>query len=151
MTVTPYVNRDYARFCMSLPRAALDGRRLQIDMMRRYYARVMTVGGTYAQDPAVLTGRYLLKRRAVKALPSLLVRVLLPEFLADKQFKSDITSLRACGEEALWPIPETRALLSMWIHLEPVDEAYKEALAGDRVGVRKLQALQAFAYRLRGQ
>jgi hypothetical protein len=145
---TPYVNREYARFCLSLPRAALDERRLQIDMMRRYYARVMTIGGTYDRDPAVVTGRYLLKRRLAGLLPSNLMPLLLPAIARVKKGKTDVNSLHACGEEALWPIPGTRTLLSEWVHLEPVDQAYTDALAGDMLSVRKLQALQAFAYRL---
>ncbi len=148
---TPYMNREYARFCLSLPRAALDERRLQIDMMRRHYAKVMTIGGTYATEPAVLTGRYLMKRRLASLLPSTLVPRLLPMIARVKKGKTDINSLRACGEEALWPIPETRKLLAEWINLELVDQAYADALAGDMLSVRKLQSLQAFAYRLRGR
>jgi len=148
---TPYINREYAQFCMSLPRAALDERRLQIDMMRRHYAKVMTIGGTYATEPAVLTGRYLMKRRLASLLPSTLVPRLLPMIARVKKGKTDINSLRACGEEALWPIPETRKLLAEWINLELVDQAYADALAGDMLSVRKLQSLQAFAYRLRGR
>jgi len=148
---TPYMKREYARFCLSLPRAMLDERRLQIDMMRRYYANVMTLGGTYAREPAIVTGRYLLKRRLANLLPSTFVPRLLPAIARVKKGKTDVTSLRSCGEEALWPIPDTRTLLAEWIHLEPVDPTYADALAGDMLSVRKLQSLQAFAYRLRGQ
>lgn len=147
---TPYLNRAYARFCLSLPRAILDERRLQIDMMRRYYPRIMSIGGTYAPEPAILTGSYLLKRRAAKALPVGLAKRLLPEFAATQHIKTDITSMRAGGRAATWPIPEKSALLAEWLDMNRIDEAYRLALGGDIVGVRKLQSVQAFAYRLSG-
>jgi hypothetical protein len=145
---TPYINREYARFCLSLPRVALDERRLQIDMMRRYYARVMTIGGTYAIEPAVLTGRYLLKHRLANLMPPALVPRLLPAIARVKKGRADVKCLRACGEDALWPIPETRTRLSEWVHLEAVDQAYVDALGGDKKSVHKLQAVQTFAFRL---
>lgn len=147
---TPYLNRAYARFGLSLPRALLDERRLQIDMMRRHYPRVMSIGGTYAPDPALLTGSYLLKRRLAGALPAGLARRLLPEFAATRHIKTDITSMRAGGRAATWPIPDKSALLAEWLKMDQIDKAYRQALSGDIVGVRKLQSVQAFAYRLSG-
>lgn len=145
---TPYLNREYARFCLSLPRVALDDRRLQIEMMKRFYPQVMDIGGTYAPEPAILTGSYLLKRRIAKMLPHILVNRLLPEFTATKNIKTDITSLRACGKKALWPLQEKAALLSEWINLEYIEKAYTEAVGGDIHAVRRLQSLQTLAYRL---
>ena len=68
----PFMNRTYARFCLSLPLAALDGRQLQEDVYRRYYGRLAVIPGTYARDPLILTGRYLLLRRIAEFLPTLL-------------------------------------------------------------------------------
>jgi hypothetical protein len=117
-------------------------------MMRRFYPNVMRIGGTYGAEPALLTGRYLLKRRASQILPSALVKRLLPEFTATKNIQTDIHSLQACGREALWPISETRELLADWIDVDAIEQVYCAALDGDMHSVRKLQSLQTFAYRL---
>lgn len=145
---TPYLNREYARFCLSLPRIALDERRMQIEMMKRFYPRVMNIGGTYAPEPAILTGSHLLKRRLAKKLPHFLVSRFLPEFTATKNIKTDITSLRACGEKAIWPIPEKAALLAEWVNMDQINKTYSEAIGGDIRAVRRLQSVQSFAYRL---
>jgi hypothetical protein len=145
---TPYLNRAYARFCLSLPRALLDERHLQIEMLGRYYSKVMSIGGTYAPEPAILVGSYLLKRRLAKALPASVSNRLLPEFAASKNIKTDITSLRACGETGIWPIHEKAALLAKWMDMDQIRNAYAEAIAGDISAIRKLQSIQTFAYRL---
>jgi hypothetical protein len=145
---TPYINREYANFCFSLPRALLDNRRLQIGMMRWFYPTVMAIGGTYAPDPALLTGRYILRRRISKMLPVSIANLLLPEFEKNRISKTEIASFRTCKEKALWPIPDTRTNLSEWINLEMVDNAIESGLNGDIKSIRKIQSIQTFAYRL---
>jgi len=145
---TPYVNRAYASFSLSLPRAVLDDRVLLIEMMRRYYPRVMNIAGTYAPDPAILTGRYLLKRRAAKMMPPAWVSRLLPEFAATNNIKTDITSLRACVKKATLPIQERAARLAEWIDMQQIEKTYAEATAGNIDAVRRLQSVQVLAYRL---
>lgn len=148
---TPYLNRAYARFALSLPRAVLDDRRLQIEMMRRYYPKIMDIGGTYANEPAVLSGTYLLSRRLAKRLPRALIARLLPEFTAEKNIKTDITSLQHSQKKAIWPIPETGPALANWLNMGEVEKAYQTALGGSIHAVRQLQSIQAFAYRLRAE
>jgi hypothetical protein len=145
---TPFMNRAYARFCLSLPRVALDNRRLQIDMMQRHYRKVMTVGGTFSIDPIILTGQYLLKRRFASKLPEKIAGILFPEYHAQKNIKTDVASMIKCGRKAMWPIDESAGQLSKWIDLSMVDEAFQQVMAGDISGVRKIQSVQAFAYRL---
>ncbi|MCK7501742.1 MAG: hypothetical protein MZW92_75910 [Comamonadaceae bacterium] len=57
------MNRAYARFCMSLPRLALDNRQLLSGVFRRYYGSLAVIPGTYSADPFILTGKYLLLRK----------------------------------------------------------------------------------------
>lgn len=147
-TATPYMDRAYAQFCFSLPKAVLENRRLEIDMLKRYYPKVMAIPGTYAPEPAILTGRYLLKRRAAKKLPPRLGSRLLPEFFAQKSLESDVASLAHCCEKGIWPIPEMKNALSEWIHYDRVIPVYHAALNGDMTSMRRLQSLQAFSYRL---
>lgn len=145
---TPFIDRAYARFGFSLPRAVLDDRRLQIDMMRRYYPEVMSVPGSFAREPAISTGRYLMKRRLVQALPSGLARRLFPEFNKERKHSSDITSLQASKEKAIWPIPDMQSELEKWFEPLSVRRAYQAAMSGDVISVRKLQAIQTLAYRM---
>jgi len=145
---TPYINRTYARFCLSLPRAVLDERRLQLDMMRRYYPKIMSIPGTYALDPAVFTGSFLLKRRLANFLPEQLNRWIFPEFAAARKFLADIASIRSGKRRAIWPIEETRNNLDTWMDINLIDRVYQAALDGDMPSVRKLQSVQAIAYRI---
>ena len=145
---TPYINRDYARFCLSLPRALIEDRRLLIEMMRRYYYKVMCIPGTYALEPANLTGSYLLKRRLAKILPRQIASFALPGFFATENINTDVSCMRLWGKQAIWPIPETSKLLGEWMNLDQIEDAYQSAINGDLISVRKLQSIQAFAYRL---
>jgi asparagine synthetase B (glutamine-hydrolysing) len=145
---TPYLNRAYARFCMSLPRGALDHRRLQVDMMRRYYATMMTIGGTYAPEPSVLTGKYIVRRRIASKFPERIADAIFPDLRAPSHIKTDVLSLAKCGRQALWPIDDKAGQLSGWLNLDQVEKAYQQGLSGSMNGVRKIQSIQAFAYRL---
>lgn len=148
---TPFLNRAYARFCLSLPRAVLDDRRLQIDMMRQYYPKVMCVPGSFALEPAILTGRYLLKRRLAQSLPPQVSRRAMPEFGKERKHDTDITSLRLSKEKAIWPIPEMRSELEEWFEPLPVMRAYQAAMNGEVISIRKLQTIQTLAYRMATQ
>jgi hypothetical protein len=144
----PYLNREYAQFCLSLPRAVLDDRCLQIDMMCRYYPEVMRIPGTYANQPAITSGSFLLKRKMSNFFPKPLATCLLPEFFASKSIQSDIKCLQVSGEKAIWPIPEVSQALKEWFNIEQITRVYEEAIGGDKKSLRKLQAIQAIAFRL---
>ena len=53
------MSRDYARFCLSIPRMALDNRQLLSGIFRRYHGRLAVIPGTYAQEPFIFTGKSL--------------------------------------------------------------------------------------------
>ncbi len=143
----PYLNRDYARFCLSLPRAVLEERRLQMDVFRRYYGMLATIPGDFAPDPLILTGRYLLKRRIAGFLPVQLQPESLQAF-NPKPLSKDADCVRDTGQASVWPIYETWSHLGDWLDLSRIAAAYDAALAGDIKSVRKLQSIQALAYRL---
>ncbi len=108
----------------------------------------MNIGGTYASDPAILTGSYLVKRRISRMVPTVLKKQLLPESTAAKNIKTDILSMRTCGKEAIWPIEEALSPLSSWIDVTQIESTYASAIAGDIQSVRNLQSLQTLTYRL---
>jgi len=145
----PFLNRAYARFCLSLPRAALDGQRLLGDVYRRHHTRLATIPGTYADEPLIRTGRYLSKRRLAALLPAALRRGPLRGFRTVPP-RMDIECVQANGWKALWPLEETRSRLPAWLDVSQVDEAYRAVMASkkDMRPLRKLQSVQALALQL---
>lgn len=146
---TPFLNRDYARFCMSLPRAALDNRRLLADVFHRYYGRLAVIPGTYANQPIILTGKYLLHRRIVGHLPSALHLGPFAGF-EEVPLRMDIASLQHTGKAALWPLFNNWNKLSEWLNVDQLEVAYQAVMNSteDIRPLRKLQSIQTFAYRL---
>jgi hypothetical protein len=144
---TPYLNRTYARFCLSLPRAVLEERRLQHDMFRRYYSGLATIPIGYGGSPLINTGRYLLKRRIARVVPRSLMHGPWREFSASPPFL-DGECARKSGQASFWPIDEAWDRLGGWLDLNQIEPVYKAAINGDMRAVRKLQSIQAFAYRL---
>jgi hypothetical protein len=146
---TPFLNKAYARFCVSLPRVALQDRQLQSDMFRRHYGRLATIPGTYASEPFIRTGGYLLKQRIARVLPALLRRGPFKGF-DDIPLRMDMDCLQAYGSKSLWPINEVRDKLAQWLDVSQLDAAYQAAMASkaDIRPLRKLQSVQALAYRL---
>jgi hypothetical protein len=145
----PFMNRAYARFCLSLPLAALDGRRLQEDVYRRYYGRLAVIPGTYASDPLILTGRYLLLRRIAEFLPKTIHWGILKGF-DDIPPRMDIVSIQANGMHALWPISEKKEQLLEWLDYSRIEQDYQTLMNSkkDVRPLRRLQSIQTLAYRL---
>lgn len=146
---TPFLDRAYARFCMSLPRTALDHRRLLGDVYRRHYGLLATIPGTYASEPFIPTGSYLLKRRISRSLPASLRQGPLRGF-DDVPLRMDMDSVQATGQAALWPIYEVRERLAEWLDVSQLDGAYLTVMSSkeDIRPLRKLQSVQTLAYRL---
>ena len=145
------MNRAYARFAMSLPAPALYDRRLLGDVYRRHYRAVASIPGTYGAEPFLLSGRYLLWRRLTRALPYWLRRG--PFHGAeDVQLRMDTHCVQANGWNSLWPLGEARGHLAGWLDVEQLDRAYHLTIenAEDIRPLRKLQSVQALAYRLLG-
>jgi hypothetical protein len=148
-SVAPFMNRDYARFCLSLPRIALDGRQLLADMYRRHYGTLATIPGTYGAEPFVRTGRYLIKRRLAQMLPAAIRRGPLRGFV-DIPTGTDTSCVRATGRAALWPLGNEEHQLSDLLDLSQLSRAYEQVIASphDVRPLRKLQSVQALAHGL---
>jgi hypothetical protein len=146
---TPFLNRAYARFCLSLPRVALDARRLLRTVYRVYYYKVATIPGTYATEPFILTGSYFLKRRIAQALPAPLRRGPLGGF-DYMPLTMDVDCVQATGQASLWPIYDAWEHLGEWLDVNQLTAAYNDAMCGngDLKPIRKLQSVQSLAYRL---
>lgn len=146
---TPFLNRAYARFCMSLPRAVLENRRLLADVFRRYYGRLAVIPGTYASEPFILTGKYLLKHRIVEHLPPPLHHGPFAGF-DDVPLRMDIDCVQATGKEALWPLFDAREKLSDWLDFCQLERDFQTVMTSkdDIRPLRRLQSAQTLAYRL---
>lgn len=145
---TPFINRSYARFAMSLPRAALDDRRLMGDMFKRYYSKVAAIPGSYGREPYYFTLGYVMKRRMLELLPENSLRKHFT-LINTKKFLSGVDCVQHSGKDSFWPIFDVLESLSQWINVQELDAVYQQAYEGDLKAVRKLQSLQAIAYRLR--
>ncbi len=145
----PFMNREYARFALSLPRVALEDRRLLADVFRRYYGRLAVIPGTYAKEPFILTGKYLVKRRIVEHLPPPLHHGPFAGF-DDVPLRMDIDSIQATGSDALWPLFDAWDQISEWLDVSLLDQAFQEIMRSkdDIRPLRKLQSIQTLAYRL---
>jgi hypothetical protein len=146
---TPYMDRAYARFCMSLPRAALDSRHLLAGVYRRYYGRLAVIPGTYYREPFILTGRYLLSRRIAKHLPAPIRRKFFAGF-DNVPLRMDMESIQAIGRDALWPLFDVKDQLAGWVDVDQLEQDYQTIMHSrkDIRPLRRLQSVQALAYRL---
>jgi len=145
----PFMNRAYARFCLSIPRMALDNRQLLSSVFRRHYGRLAVIPGTYAQDPYILTGKYLVLRKIAGAL--------LPAFhwgplkgFGNVQLRMDIASVQSIGRDALWPLFNVLDQLKEWVDIDQLERDYKTIMHSqkDIRPLRRLQSVQTLAYRL---
>lgn len=145
----PFMNRDYARFCLSIPRVALDERRLLSGVFRRYYGRLAVIPGTYAQDPFILTGKYLVLRKIAGVLAPAFHRGPL-KGMGNVQLRMDIASVQATGRDALYPLFDVLDRLSNWVDVEQLERDYQTIVHSqkDIRPLRRLQSVQALAYRL---
>ncbi|MCC7177015.1 MAG: hypothetical protein IT177_01355 [Acidobacteria bacterium] len=148
---TPFMNRAYARFWLSLPRVALDGKALLREVIKRRYPAVAAVPGTYGDEPLLRTGRYLLARRIAEALPPAW-RVGPFKMFGAVDPRMDCDALRHAGRDGLWPIPEAERALSDWMDVSHIQPLYERTVSDDKDyrTLRRLQSVQTLAYRLIG-
>lgn len=147
---TPFLNRDYSRFCLSLPHCALHNRRLQKDMLRKYYPKMASIGGTFAGPLTQSERHYLkhahhLKRAIAQKLSNWLPVFIMPEY-AFKNNKIQTDALHEFGESALWPLNETRKNLVSLFNMNILEEIYQQAAAGNEKAYNQLRPIQSVAW-----
>ncbi|MFZ5889386.1 MAG: asparagine synthase-related protein [Chloroflexota bacterium] len=147
---TPFLNRAYARFSLSLPRAVLENRRLLGDVFRRYYGKLAVIPGTYANEPFIRTGRYILRRRIVEHLPPPLHHGPFAGF-DDVPLRMDIDCIQASGKKSLWPLFDAWNELAKWLDVRLLEREYQTLQHSNKDirPLRRLQSVQTLAYRLR--
>ena len=145
---TPFLDRTYARFCLSLPRVALEERRLQADLFRRHYRSIATIPVAPTNELLVTNGTHILRRRIARHLPTRALRGPFRDF-NPAPLSRDGECMRAAGQAALWPIYDVWHSLGEWFNMDQIVSACERAIAGEHESIRKVQAIQALAYRLR--
>ena len=143
---TPFFNRQYARFCFSLPQHALSGRKLQLDMLCRHYPELVTVGGTFGRTPLNPTRGWQLRAGLAWRLPEALKIGPLREFNPTPN-NMEPDCMRACGRDAIWPIPTANGELDEWFDTTMIESAYQRARGGDWTAVNQLESIQTVALR----
>jgi hypothetical protein len=145
---TPYMNREYARFCLSLPRLALEGRRLYKKMLKRYWPEVAKIRGTFSESPLIVTNRYTAKRIAAYLLPRKLRVGPLREFnLAPTNMEP--SCVLATGERAIYPLPEkVDAMAQTFFNKEGILHAIREAKKGTWQGIEMCRSLMPIANKI---
>ena len=144
---TPFLNRDYGNFCLSLPRAALDERRLQRDMFAYYLGSAARIPVSYDQAPMINNGPFLLRKRLARILPDSLLRGPLREF-RPSDLSLDGVCVQNGGIEVLWPLLDAWNVLDGWLDMDILEKVVTRASRGDVRAVRKLQSVQTLAFRL---
>ena len=146
---TPFVDRELAAFTLSLPRVALEGRRLQALMIRRHFPAVATVPDTHHLGPIASSRAHLARAALAAVVPRGLRRGPLREFnpVANTQ---DQDAARAGGTAAVWPLFESLEALREHVDVDMVLAEHRAALAGDLTSITRIEAIQALAFRLAG-
>jgi hypothetical protein len=145
----PFVDRDMAAFALSVPRLALEGRRLQAHMIRRHFPRVAIVPDTAHLAPLTPTRTFVARQAAAALLPRRWRRGPLREFDPAPNTQ-DQDAARAGGPAAVWPLFETLEQLRDVLDVDIVLAQYRAALNGDLSAMTRVAAVQALAYRLNG-
>lgn len=146
---TPFLDRNYARFCFSLPFVVLDDRRLLGDVFRRYYGKLAVIPGTYGSEPYIMTGKYFLRKKIANKIPAALRKPFM-KGLEKTSLCVDFEPLQAHGKKSMWPLFEAWDQLSEWFDMKQVESDYQAVMTStkDVRPLRRLQAVQTIASRL---
>jgi hypothetical protein len=144
---TPFVHAESARFTLSLPRAVLDGRRLQLDALRTFHPQLASIPGTFSELPLRMTTRHALTTAVGRRLPARMQRRLVPE-VAPEPNDIDVAALRSSGPAGRWPIDDAAEALNEWVDVPRVLSEHASAVTGRRQDTNRIAAVQALAYRL---
>jgi hypothetical protein len=107
------------------------------------------IPGTYADEPFIRTGRYLVRKRIARRIPSALHRGPFAGF-ENIPLRMDIDCIQNIGKVALWPMFDHWDKLNAWLNVDQLEAAYQAIMSStkDIRPLRKLQSVQTLAYRL---
>lgn len=144
----PFVDRTYAAFWLSVPRAVLTRRLLQKEMLRSHLPKLAAIGGSFHKRPLQMSLRYHLLDLVANLLPRAWRVGPLREWNP-----RDNTSNEECfhthPERSLWPIREVRDALDELFNGQVLDRTIRRAQAFDRQACLQIAAVQPIALRCR--
>lgn len=145
----PYMSRDYARFCLSLPSFALENRKLQKDMVGRYWPRASKVKMTSLHvTQKRLSLRGVLKRLIGYGLIGRQVSKVC-KVLGFAPNTMELDCVWKTGTKALYPL--TLKLDQEIFHDRVIRRTVGRALRLSQPDYTKASTLQPIVYRMLGQ
>jgi asparagine synthetase B (glutamine-hydrolysing) len=141
---TPYLQLDFAQFCLSLPLRALNERQLFIDLLTRHYPHLARIPGTFTADgkPPIQAGLFRLRHGIGRRLPRSLKRGPFAVF-DNKTFSRTSDAVRKSGLQALFPMGQKGAVSACPLFRdEAVERLLDQALLGDCAAIGRVARLQ---------
>jgi len=143
---SPFMHRDYARFCMSLSDDLLKGRKLQIEMLDRYWPHLARISGTFL--PRRGFDRQWHGGRSIMA--NWLPKVLRPLMGATSVNKMGIDCVVSTEWDAMFLVSPNLSDIGP-LRAKPIKDAARRAMAGSTGDLIKVMAVQPVVFMLQNQ
>lgn len=140
---SPFMQRDYARFCMSLPAELLRKRKLQIEMLKRYRPAEFAIGGSFRPRKGFERKWHGLRYRIADKLPA----GLRPILGVTSVFRLGLDCASHSEWDAFPCIPRTLPDVDP-LRTKPIIEAVKSAINGSRKDLLRVMAVQPVIHAL---
>jgi hypothetical protein len=140
---SPFMQRDYARFCMSLPDTFLWKRNLQIEMLEKYWPAMGRIGSTFTQRKGIDRKWHGLRQTIAEHLP----KEIRPLVGITSVNLMSIDCIRQRGMDVFFPISNRIDLIDV-INTKVVGRIVQSALKGSKRDYMKIVAIQPIIYRL---
>ncbi|GEM_PF-783283 len=148
-SLTPFMNRAYARFCFSLPIGALDIRYLQRLMLKQYWPKLADIGGTYEEVSFSNKHYAYIKQLFTRFFPWEILAGL-SQLLGKVPNTMELDCLRKDGLKALFPLSQEFSQQEIF-NGKVVRATIQRALSYSQKDYSKLSALQPIFHFLLNQ
>jgi hypothetical protein len=140
---SPFMNRDYARFCLSLPPELLRKRKLQIEMLEKYWPKQFAIGGTSMPLSGLKRKWHGLRYRVAERLPWRIR----PIMGVTGVFRMGLDCVSHSKRHAFPCISAAPADVTP-LRGKPILEAVRSAIGGSGKDLLRVLAVQPVIYRL---
>ncbi len=140
---SPFMQRDYARFCQSLPPELLKKRKMQVEMLDKHWPQLGEVGGTFRPARGLDRIWHSTRYHVAKRLP----RILRPLMGVTWLNKSDPDCAVTRKWDNLFPVSANLTNM-MPLRAGPIIDAAGRANAGSSKDLAKIAAVQPVLARM---
>lgn len=145
---TPFMNRSYARFCLSLPKKFLINRLLQKEMLKKYWPKLAELPGTFSPFPIQTKKMWRLTNMIASRIPQKMRFGFHNQFWYDKN-KIQINALVKHGMESLHPFEKEESFTNQSIFKKnELRNLVNKAIQGIESEHVKLRPIQTIIYRI---